>query len=53
MGEVSVDVSQQVAHHGWHARTHVFSRQTGEMPAEEEGGEGKPTLAATVDDLSS
>lgn len=32
--EVSVDVGQQVAHHGWHAGTHVFSRQTGEMPTE-------------------
>lgn len=32
--EVSVDVSQQVAHHGWHTRTHVLSRQTREMPTE-------------------
>lgn len=32
--EVSVDVCQQVAHHGWHSRTHVLSRQTGEMPTE-------------------
>lgn len=35
MGEVSIDISKQVAHHCWHTGTHVFGGQTGEMPAEE------------------
>lgn len=46
--EVSVDVSQQVAHHGWHTRTHVFSRQTGEMPRKRQK---KTTLAAKVNNI--
>lgn len=24
MCKVSIDISEQVAHHGWHTRTHVF-----------------------------
>lgn len=32
MGKVSVDVGEQVAHDGGHTRTHVFGRQTGEVP---------------------
>lgn len=35
VSEVGVDVGEQAAHHGGHAGTHVFGRQTGEMPAEE------------------
>lgn len=35
VGEVGIDISKKVAHHCWHARTHVFGRQTGEMPAED------------------
>lgn len=35
MGEVGIDISKQVAHYCWHTGTHVFGRQTGEMPAEE------------------
>lgn len=36
MSKISVDVGEQVAHDGRHARTHVLSRQTGEVPGEEE-----------------
>lgn len=36
MGKISVDVGEQVAHDGWHTRTHVFGRQTGEVPGVEE-----------------
>lgn len=36
MSEVSVDVSEQVAHDGRHTRTHVLGRQAGEVPGEEE-----------------
>lgn len=33
VGEVGVDVGQQVAHHGRHPWTHVLGRQAGEVPA--------------------
>jgi len=32
VGEVGVDVGEQVAHHRRHAGTHVFGGQTGEVP---------------------
>lgn len=35
VGEVGIDISKKVAHHCWHTGTHVFGRQTGEMPAED------------------
>lgn len=31
--KVSIDISEQVAHHGWHTGTHVFGGQAGEVPA--------------------
>lgn len=34
VGEVSVDISEQVAHHCWHTGTHVLGGQTGEVPGE-------------------
>lgn len=36
MSKISVDVGEQVAHDGRHTRTHVFGRQTREVPGEEE-----------------
>lgn len=35
VGEVGIDISEQVAHHSRHTGTHVFSGQTGEVPVEE------------------
>lgn len=35
VGEVGIDICEQVTHHCWHAGTHVFGGQTGEMPAVE------------------
>lgn len=36
VGKISVDVGKQVAHDGRHTGTHVFGRQTGEVPGVEE-----------------
>lgn len=35
MSKVGIDIGKQVAHHCRHTRTHVFGRQTREMPEEE------------------
>ncbi len=33
VGEVGIDISEQVAHYCWHTGTHVLGRQTGEVAA--------------------
>lgn len=35
VSKVGVDIRKQVTHHCWHTRTHVFGRETREMPAKE------------------
>lgn len=45
VSKVGVDIRKQVTHHCWHTRTHVFGRETREMPAKERKRVlSKPTL---------
>ena len=43
MGEVGVDVGQQVTHHRGNAGAHVLRGQTGEMPGRDEEEEEEET----------